>query len=165
MNREILDSVRRGRRRRRAWLVGAVTGVLLVGGGSVAVAGDGLLTPWGWIADNVFSFAQPDGSLCYQGMRIDFGGLPRDAPMVEDAREILQGIDVSSLDTTQMEKGLAWETTKSKHNPDPMTQAELKQSAIGTMVAEILFEELAAKGYDVNPSPISLAAQTTDCAT
>ncbi|MCP2635531.1 hypothetical protein K0817_003005 [Microbacterium sp. HD4P20] len=163
LNDEILARAARRRTGRRRWLAGVVAGLLVVAGGSVAVAGDGRLTPWGWVADNIFAFAQPDGSLCFQGMRIDFRGLDQDAPIVTDAQEILRGIDVSSLDTTQMEKGLVWEATESKHNPNPITQAELKQSAIGTMVAEILFDELAARGYDLNPSPISMAAQTTEC--
>ncbi|AZC13553.1 hypothetical protein [Microbacterium sp. ABRD28] len=115
------------------------------------------------MADNVFSIPQNNGEICFQGMRISFAGADQDAPIVADAREILSGIDVDALDTTQTEEDLAWEATRSKNNPDPLNPDELKQSAIGTMVAQIVFDELAARGYDLNPSPISVETQTTDC--
>ncbi len=45
---------RRGRRL-RIWGASIVASVALVGGGAVAMEGGGNETPWGWIADNVFS--------------------------------------------------------------------------------------------------------------
>lgn len=160
-NERILREVGRGWRRGRAWIAAAATLTIVLGGGSMALAGDGYPTPWGWIADNIFSFEQADGSICFQGMRIDFRDLDQDTPIVQDAQEILRNIDVGALDTTQTEKDLVWEATRSK---DPLTPDELRQSAVGTMVAQMLFEELSAKGYDLNPSPIAMHTNTTDCA-
>lgn len=160
----ILSEARAGRRRRlQTWTAGIGLSAVLIGGGSAALAGSGVETPWGWMADNVFSIPQNNGEICFQGMRISFAGADQDAPIVADAREILSGIDVNALDTTQTEEDLAWEATRSKNNPDPLNPDELKQSAIGTMVAQIVFDELAARGYDLNPSPISVETQTTDC--
>ncbi|MCU1439094.1 MAG: hypothetical protein JWP85_91 [Rhodoglobus sp.] len=123
----------------------------------MAAAGDGYLTPWGWVADNFFSFEQEDGSICYQGMRIEFRDLPQDSPIVVDARAILNNIDIEALDTSETEALLAYERTPEGGGLD---DDQMRQSAVGTMVAEILFAELAAKGYDVNPSPISMRAET-----
>lgn len=161
-NERILREARSGRlSRARKW--GAVAGIpaVLVAGSSAAMAGSGLETPWGWIADNVFQTSNPDSSICFQGMRISFTGLSPDAPIVLDAQEILQGIDVEALDTTETERDLAWEASEA--NPGQVGPEGLKQSAVGAMVAEILFDELAARGYDLNPSPISLEAQTEGC--
>ena len=162
---DILREARTSRRQRfRLWAAGVGLSVAIVGGGSAALAGAGMETPWGWIADNIFIIPQQDGSVCFQGMRIDFRDVDPDSAIVVDAREILSGIDVASLDTTQTERDLIWEATRSKNNPDPLSPDELKQSAIGTMVAQILFAELAARGHDVNPSPIVMHTETTECA-
>lgn len=160
----IISEARAGRRRRlKSWVAGFGLSAVLIGGGSAALAGGGMETPWGWIADNVSTIPQENGEICFQGMRITFTGVEQDAPIVADAREILSGIDVDALDTTQTEEDLVWEASRSKNNPNPLNPDELKQSAIGTMVADIVFDELAARGYDLNPSPISVETQTTDC--
>ncbi|MBD3943027.1 hypothetical protein IF188_15130 [Microbacterium sp. NEAU-LLC] len=159
----ILGEAAARRRRTPWWIAGTAVVMVTIGGGSMAVAGDGLMTPWGWVADNAFSLAQGDGTTCFQGMRIAHPGLADDAPIVLDAKEILRGIDVAALDTTEKEKELAYEGVRSAHNSDPLTQEGLRQSAIGAIVAEMLFEELAARGYEANPSPIALSADTTDC--
>ena len=161
--RIVADANRSGKRRLGGLVATAITGVLVVGSGTMAAATDGAVTPWGWLAENVFSFTRSDGTICYQGMQIVFDGIDEDAAIVSDARTILQGIDVESLDTTQVEKDLAWEATKSTANPDPINADELKQSAIGTMVADILFDELDELGYDLNPSPIALHTSTAGC--
>ena len=65
---------RRGRRL-RLWGASAAATVVLIGGGSVAMAGAGNETPWGWVADNVFAIEQTDGSACFQGLLVKWDGL------------------------------------------------------------------------------------------
>jgi hypothetical protein len=122
----------------------------------MAAAGNGFLTPWGWVAENIFSIEQADGSICFQGMRIEFRDLPEGSAIVTDAREILSGIDIDALDTAETEALLAYERTPAGGG---LNDEQIRQSAVGTMVAQILFDELAARGYDLNPSPISMHTQ------
>lgn len=152
----IVRQARTRHRHVRIWGAGAAAALLLFGGGSAALAGAGV-TPWGWFADNSHAIENPDGSLCFQGFRITHTGLAEDAPIVRDAVEILQGIDADALDTTQTERDIA------RDSPTALTPDALRQDAIGTMVAKRLFDELAARGHDVNPSPVGVHAQVEGC--
>lgn len=160
--------VRRGRRL-RIWTASAVASVLFIGGGSVAMAGDGRETPWGWIADNVFSIERADGSACFQGMQIKWYGLEDDDPMVVDAREIVSGIDLETLDTAATEAQILADHVAAKNRPgepEPYEQSadEVKQSALHSIVADKLFAELNERGYEMWPGhEVSLSSDTTDC--
>ncbi|MDQ1122148.1 hypothetical protein QE412_000721 [Microbacterium trichothecenolyticum] len=74
----------RSGRRLRVWGASAAASVLLVGSGSVAMAGGGNETPWGWIADNVFSVERTDGSVFFQGLLVKWDGLAEDDPTPGD---------------------------------------------------------------------------------
>lgn len=160
-------------RRARAWVGGVAATALFLGGGSAAMAASGYDTPWGWVADNVFSIPQADGKICFQGLQVMFEGIPEDSDMVRDARKIVNGIDLAKVDTSayeaQVRKDNAEATTEDgKPAPITMSDAELKQVAIHRYVADTLFAELEALGYDVEPSPdeptskISLSSEFTE---
>lgn len=162
---------RRGRRL-RVWGSSAVASVLLIGGGSVAVAGGGNETPWGWVADNVFSIGRTDGSACFQGIVVKWEGLTDDDPLVRDAKAIVSGIDLTTLDTTAKEA----EIRHNLANSEPvqqmdgevrrieMTDAEITQQAIHQLVGEQMWAGLGDRVYDMRPGrEVSLSSQTSDC--
>lgn len=159
---------RRGRRL-RVWGASAAASILLVGGGSVAMAGGGNETPWGWVADNVFSIERTDGSACFQGLLVKWDGLSEDDPIVVDAKAIVSGMNLESLDTTAKEAELTADYADSKNAegesaPIVMSADELKQQAVFQMVADELWAGLDERGHEMWPGhEVSLSAQGTDC--
>lgn len=164
----------RGRRGRRfrVWASSAIASVLLLGGGSVAMAGGGNQTPWGWVADNVFSIGRSDGSACFQGIVVKWEGLADDDPLVRDAKAIVSGIDLTTLDTTAKEAEIRYglEHSEPVQHMDgevrriEMTDAEIKQRAINELVGEQMWAGLGDRVYDMRPGrEVSLASQSTDC--
>lgn len=164
----------RGRhgRRLRIWAASVAASVVLVGGGSVAIAGGGNETPWGWVADNVFSIDRWDGSACFQGIVVKWEGLPEDDPLVRDAIAIVSGIDLTTLDTTAKEAEIRANLAASepvKHLDGEvkrieMSDAQIKQDAIHQLVAEQLWAGLGDRVNDMEPGrEVSLSSQTSDC--
>lgn len=140
----ILTDVRsRGRSRVGVWTGSLAAFALIVGGGSVAAASGGMETPWGWIGDNVFSFQQADGSVCFQGLRIDLHGVPEDSDAAREAQAILGGLELATLDTAAAEIEL-----RQQEGIEQITEGTLQQLAVHKAAAEALFAELAARGYD-----------------
>lgn len=156
-------------RRLRAWGATAAASIFLIGGGSVAMAGSGNETPWGWAADNVFAIDRADGSACFQGIVVKWEGLSEDDPLVVDAKAIVAGIDLDTLDTTAVEEELRVEyaeATGADGQPLPreVSPAQLKQDAIHKIVASELFSGLDERGYEMTPGrEVSLSSQTSDC--
>ncbi len=164
----------RGRRGRRfrLWAAGALCSVLLIGGGTAAMAGGGNETPWGWVADNVFSIGRAGGEACFQGMVVKWEGLADDDPLVQDAKAIVSGIDLAALDTAQKEAeirvGLA--TSEPVRHLDgqvkrvELSDAEITQQAITELVAEKLWDGLGDRAVDMDPGrEVYLSSQTNDC--
>src|SRR6478736_726855 len=85
------------------WSASVAASVILIGGGTAAMAGAGMETPWGWVADNVWSTLNADGSTCFQGWEIKRHGLADDDPIVRDAKDLIRGMDIATLDTTAIE--------------------------------------------------------------
>ena len=157
------------RRRLRVWGATAAASVILIGGGSVAMAGSGNETPWGWVADNVFAIDRADGSACFQGILVKWEGLSENDPLVVDAKAIVAGIDLDTLDTSAVEEELRVDyadATGLDGQPLPVevSPAQLKQDAIRKIVASELFSILEERGYEMTPGhEVSLSTQTTDC--
>lgn len=136
------------------------------------MAGGGNETPWGWVADNVFSIGQPGGMACFQGMVVKWEGLADDDPLVRDAKAIVSGIDLATLDTTAKEAeirdGLA-ESELVQHMDAEvkrieMSDAEIKQQAITQLVAEELWAGLGDRAVNMDPDrEVYLSSQTSDC--
>ncbi|WP_194764983.1 hypothetical protein [Microbacterium sp. UFMG61] len=156
-------------RRLRVWGASAAASVVLVGGSSVAMAGGGNETPWGWVADNVFSIERTEGSACFQGLLVKWNGLAEDDPIVVDAKAIVSGIDLESLDTTAKEAELTAEYADSRNvegEPAPIVVSadQLKQDAVFQMVGDELWDRLDERGHEMWPGhEVSLSAQGTDC--
>lgn len=159
---------RRGRRL-RLWGASAAASIVLIGGGSVAMAGAGNETPWGWIADNVFSIERSNGTACFQGIVVKWDGLQEDDPIVVDAKTIVSGMDLESLDTTAKEAALRIEyaeATNGDGEPSPIVVSadQLTQDAVFQMVADELWAGLEERGHEMWPGhEVSLAGQGTDC--
>lgn len=159
---------RRGRRL-RLWGASAAASIVLIGGGSVAMAGAGNETPWGWIADNVFSIERSNGTACFQGIVVKWDGLEEDDPIVVDAKTIVSGMDLESLDTTAKEAALRIEyaeATNGDGEPSPIVVSadQLTQDAVFQMVADELWAGLEERGHEMWPGhEVSLAGQGTDC--
>ncbi|MGG7466191.1 hypothetical protein [Plantibacter sp. YIM 135347] len=160
--------MRRGRRF-RVWGATAALSALLVGGGSVAMAGSDRSTPWGWVADNVSVVDRANGSACFQGFQVRWSGLAEDDPMVVDARAIVSSIDVEALDTSQVEARMRAERAQElQENPnlvvEELSDAAIKRSAVHSLVADLLWDGLEARGHRMwLGHEVSLASQTTDC--
>ncbi|GAB3631673.1 hypothetical protein GCM10027421_10260 [Microbacterium shaanxiense] len=169
----ILNDVRRRRARRaRIWAGSVAVAALFVGGGSIATAGDGYQTPWGWFADNVFIANSTNGSACFQGIRVQWEGLAADDPLVQDAQEFVRILDLESLDTTQKEAELkadmaAADPVLNEHGDlvrIELSDAELSQMAVHELVGKAMFDELLAKGYAMTPGhEVSLSSQSENC--
>lgn len=159
---------RRKKSRSRTSLVASLLAVMMVSGGSVALAGDGNETPWGWIADNVFSIQDESGKFCFNGIQVQYEGVDHDSPIVLDSREIIGGIDVDALDTTAAEVGIRAEMAEATNldgEPEPvvLSDAQVHQQAVVDVVAKTLWHELKQRGYDLSPSPVSLSGRSDGC--
>ncbi|NYF16505.1 hypothetical protein HDC37_001330 [Microbacterium sp. AK009] len=162
---------RRGRRL-RVWAAGVAASGVLIGGGSVAMAGAGNETPWGWVADNVFSIERTNGSACFQGIVVRWEGLSEDDPLVQDAKAIVGGIDLATLDTSAKEEQIRADLAASEPvehldgeiTSIEMSDAEVKQQAIHQLVAEQLWAGLGDRVNEMQPGrEVSLSSQTSDC--
>lgn len=157
---------RRGRRV-RVWGASLGVSVLLVGGGSAAMAGAGMETPWGWVADNVFSFSN-GAELCFAGMQVKFEGVSEDSDIVREARDFVATLDLDTLDTSQAEADRLEgnrEATDSagKSSPVEMSDATIRQLALSETVSKLMWDHLEAAGYPMDPSPISFYTRTQGC--
>lgn len=153
--RILAEARKRGRGHARAWLGGLAALALVAGGGSVAMASSGMETPWGWIADNVFSISQADGSTCFQGMRVTLEGSSEDSEVMREARAIVSEIDLASLDIAAAE---AWVRESSVGHA---TEGTIRQLAIAKAASEVLFDELAKRGY--SGMDVGLFSTITKC--
>jgi len=136
--------------------------VLVFGGGSAAMAGFGVQTPWGWVAEQVFQVPQDNGARCFQGMRVEYAAtLADDAPIVLDAQDIVAAIDVESLDTRAQEAHIRevfqGEAAKS--------DADVKQMAVFDVVGQLMVTGLDARGYsEADLTQVWLQGQRDECA-
>lgn len=142
-SRILADARRRGRRTAVAWASGIAAFAMVVGGGSLAAASGGMETPWGWVADNVFSFPQADGSVCFQGMKITLNGIAVDSDVAREAQRIVGDIDPSKLDLTAAE---AW--VRDQQGVETLSEGTIRQLAVHKAASDVLFAELAARGLD-----------------
>lgn len=168
--RRIVAEARARRSHRvRLGVASAVTSLALIGGGSMAMAGNGGQTPWGWVADNVFSIDRPDGSFCFQGMRVVLHGVSPDSDLARDARDIVTSIDTETLDTTEAEAKIRAGNASAlglDGEPAPIyeTDAQVKLSAIHAMVADALWDGLAERGHSMTAgAEVSLESRSTAC--
>ncbi|RUQ99089.1 hypothetical protein [Labedella endophytica] len=161
----------RARRSHRARLgiASAAASLALIGGGSMAMAGNGGQTPWGWVADNVFSTDRPDGSFCFKGIRVMFDGVSGGSDIARDARDIVTSIDLDSLDTTEAEARARADDAAAVDldgEPAPIHDSEdqVRLRAIDSIVAHSLFDGLAERGYsETEIAQVSLESRTTGC--
>lgn len=157
---------RRGRRM-RVWAASLGVSALLVGGGSAAMAGAGMETPWGWVADNVFSFSN-GADMCFAGMQVHFEGVSADSDIVLDARDFVSSLDLESLDTSEAEAELRDGNRTAidedgNSSPVTMSEATVKQLARSETISKMMWEYLEAKGYPTDPSPISFYTRSEGC--
>lgn len=168
-SRIVAEARARRTHRVRIGIASAVTSLALLGGGSMAMAGNGGQTPWGWVADSVFSIDRADGSFCFQGTRVMLDGVTSDSPIARDARDIVTSIDVDTLDTTATEAEIRAENaaaTDLNGEPSPIqeTDDQIRLSAVHNIVADTLFDGLVQRGYsEAEIAQISLESQTTAC--
>lgn len=144
----------KARRTHRLWMwsVGAAAAVVALGGGSAAMAGGGMETPWGWVADNVFS-ASNGVEDCYAGFTISGIGVDDDSPIVLEAKAYVSSLDLDALDTTQMEadireSDLAATDENGDPTPDVLQDAELKHMAVWRVASEMTWAHLESQGYE-----------------
>lgn len=160
--------VRRGRRL-RIWSVGVAAATVIVGGGTVAVAGNGMQTPWGWTADNVYQFPGPNGETCFAGLLVEPYGVADDAPVVTAARDFVSGLDLYALDTSEATAKLVAENDRPFDDGTPgvyhLTPEEIAQSAMHTTVWNLLHDELENRGLPTSgeQGSVSLFTQAQDC--
>ena len=153
----------------RLGIASAVASLALIGGGSMAMAGNGGETPWGWVADNVFSIDRPDGSFCFQGSRVILGGIDADSDIARDARDLVTSIDTEALDTRAEEARIRAENAAAvglDGEPAPIVRSDdqIRLDAIHAILADELFDGLAERGHVLPAgSEISLESRTTDC--
>lgn len=159
---------RRGRKL-RIWTAGVAASVVLMGGGAVAVAGNGLQTPWGWTADNVYQFPGSNGQTCFAGLLVKPDGVADDAEVVVVAREFVAGLDLDALDTSAATAEFEAENDQPFDDGTPgiahYTPEDIAQSAMHQTVAELLFEELEDRGLSTSQEEgsVSLFGQTQGC--
>lgn len=157
---------RRGRRLRK-WAAGLAASVVIVGGGTIAVAGNGLHTPWGWTADNVYQFPGPNGQTCFTGLQVKPDGVADDAPVVIAAREILAGLDLDALDTSKATAELESENDRPYGDGTPgvmhLTPEEIAQDAMRRTAADLLFAELEDRELLSDEDSVMLFSMAQGC--
>ncbi len=100
---------------------------------------------------------------------MELHGIDVDSELAQTAKEIVQGIDLETLDTAAMEEELrisAAAATDLDGNPAPLvhTDGQLRQRAVHRLVAETLFAELDARGFTMTAgAEVSLYGQGTEC--
>ena len=166
----ILEGARRRRQRSlRVWAAGAAASAVLVGAGTVAVAGNGLQTPWGWTADNVYQFPGPNGQTCYSGLRVEPDGVPDDAPEVVAAREFVAGLDLNTLETSAARARAEAENDKPFGDGTPgvlhNSPELIEQFAVHGTVADLLSAEMENRGLRTpgQQGPVRLFSITQGC--
>ncbi|WP_431074718.1 hypothetical protein [Microbacterium phyllosphaerae] len=165
----ILREARQRRGRGMRWLVGAAACIVAIGGSSVAMAGGGNETPWGWVADNVLNIESTDGSACFQGFLVKWEGVADDDPIVQDAKMIVGTMDLEALDLTAMEAVVRDDYANAvdedgERSPIEASDTEIMSDALNRVVAETLFAELEARGHEMSPGhEVSLYSQSTEC--
>ena len=133
------------------------------------MAGAGMETPWGWIADNVLTSVNGDGTTCFQGWEITRHGLAEDDPIVKDAEALLRRLDLTALDTAAMEDAVRLDYANAtgpdgKLSPIHGTDAEVKGDAVSRLVAETVFDGLRAQGHVMSVGhEISVSSAATVC--
>ena len=165
--RILRDARNRRGRRVRVWAASLGVSVLLVGGGSAAMAGAGMETPWGWVADNVFSFSN-GAEMCFAGMQVQFEGVAEDSDIVREARDFVGTIDVETLDTGRaMDELIEGNRTATDGDgnlsPVEMSDATIRQLALSETISKLMWDHLEAAGYPMDPSPISFSTRTQGC--
>lgn len=166
----ILKEARSRRRRNlRTWAVGVAASVVIVGGGTVAVAGDGMFTPWGWTADNVYQFPGPNGQTCFAGLLVQPDDVADDAEVVIAAREIVAGLDLDALDTSVSTARLIAENDQPYGDGTPgvmhWTPEQIAMFAVQESAADALFAELERRGLtpDDGKDYVYLFSQQQGC--
>jgi len=160
------DLFRRARTRRgraRVGITGAILSLVLVGGGTIAVAGGDHMTPWGWMADNSFTIERPAGGNCFVGIRVTWDGVREDDSMVQDAKSILNSIDLENLDIAHsLAEGRAGNDTAPEISRQ--TEDELRMQAMVTVAARMTFDELIARGHEMHVGhEVSISSESTAC--
>ena len=166
----ILREARARRGRRLRLVAGTVAAsVVLLGGGTVAIGTNGMQTPWGWSADNIYGFPGPNGQTCFAGFLVKPDGVPDDAEVVLVAREIVSGLDLDSLDTSKAMAELEASNDQPFDDGSPgvlhYTPEEIVQFAMHQTVADTLFAELQARGLSTSgdKGSVSLFSQGQGC--
>ncbi|MGY1552420.1 hypothetical protein ACW5CM_11620 [Microbacterium sp. A588] len=128
---------------------------VILGGGSAAMAASGMETPWGWVADNVFSVSN-GAETCVAGFTVSFSeGVDEDSDIARETRAFVGSLDLQTLDTAQMEAVVREsKPTAQNESGDPipisMSDAEVKQFAVWRVSSELMWEHLEAMGYDAH---------------
>lgn len=160
---ELFERARKRRGRTRVGITSAIVSLALIGGGTIAVAGGEHMTPWGWMADNSFTIERPAGGNCFVGILIKWDGVTEDDPMVQDARSILNSIDLERLDIAD---ALAEARTSNDTAPEisRQTEDELRMQTMATVAAHMTFDELIARGYQMRVGhEVSISSEGTAC--
>jgi len=151
---------RRGRKL-RIWTASVAASVALVGGGTVAIAGNDLQTPWGWTADNVYQFPGPNGQTCFAGLVVKPEGVAADAEVVVVAREIVAGLDLDTLDISEAVAELEADNDQPFDDGGPgilhQTPQEIAQSAVFMTVTNLMFTELKDRGLTTSGDQVSVS--------
>lgn len=159
----LFGRARKRRGRARVSITSAIISLALIGGGTIAVAGGDHMTPWGWMADNSFTIERPTGGNCFVGIRVKWDGVPEDDPMVQDAKSILNSIDLESLDIAEA-LAEARATNDTAPEVSKQTSDEMRMQAMVTVAAHATFDELIARGYEMHPGhEVSISSEGTAC--
>lgn len=130
----------------------------------MANAGNGNETPWGWVADNVFSIERESAPMCFQGMRVMLDGVAEDSEMAQDARQIVGDMHLEQVDTSAAEAEVRRQNAEESGDTfEEMSDGQIKQDALHQIVADRLFAELEARGHDLVPGAWVSLQSTTDC--
>jgi len=140
----------RSARRTRAAVATALVTAAFVVTGTSAAASSGLLDWIGWSPDRTVAQEGADGSACEQAWRIV--GDDR-SPVVADARALLAGIDLASLDLEPLvaeverdHEDAAWVLAPGER-PWEFTRAGLETEAISRYVTDAVWSGLEELGY------------------
>ncbi|MFF7291651.1 hypothetical protein ACFY9N_03875 [Microbacterium sp. NPDC008134] len=160
---DLFSRTRKRQGRARVGLASLIVSAVLIGGGTIAVAGGDHMTPWGWMADNSFTIERPAGENCFVGIRVKWDGVSEDDPMVQDAKSILNSIDLASLDISD-----ALAEARSSNTTVPeisrQTDDEMRMQAMVTVAARMTFDELIARGHQLRVGhEVSISSDSTAC--
>ena len=164
LNDMVMETVGSRRRRRAVLISGVLSGVLVMGGASAALASPAITAWLGWTPDREVQTISLDGKQCVAGYAIQGEGVPDSDPAVQAARTVLIGIDFDNLPITAATRQAAEQRVARRDASIGASGLDAKEEAISMTVVDLIRQGVTARDLDVGKVSLQggINCDTTD---